>query len=294
MKSIKYLSVVAVASILGACAAPASKDLNVSEVSALPSQGNSFQKALHRDYAALAQTEIVESHFEATTYYNTKARLAAANGNVRPTSMDERVIPAARVNELTKGHASLMKVLNAGGATKAPLPTARAQTQFDCWMEESEENFQPDDIALCRAGFISALDEASAIVFAAAKPAPKVAAVPAPKPLVDITSYTIYFDHNSSKLNPAAMAINNEIIAEIKRSKATSVTVNGYTDRSGTNEYNRALAERRTGTVTDAINSAGIEPTIGYESFGENRTAVETADNVREWHNRRVVVTLKK
>ncbi|WNK01273.1 OmpA family protein [Thalassospiraceae bacterium LMO-JJ14] len=298
MKSIKYLSVIALASVLGACAAPTPQDLNVSQVRGLQDKGNEFHAALHRDYTALAQSELDEADRGDTDYFNTKARQAAANGNVLPTRMDERSIPSAYVNELAQARGNLMRALDAGAATRAPLPSARAQTQFDCWMQEQEENYQPDDIAACRKGFLTALNQTNAILAAVVKPMvqPKAAAAPAPapKPLIEIATYTIYFDHNSSSLNSKALAMNNEIIAAIKNTKATSVTVNGYTDRSGTNAYNRQLAERRTATVTDAIVASGIKPKVGYQSFGETRSAVKTADDTQNWANRRVVVILQK
>jgi len=190
-----------------------------------------------------------------------------------------------------------MRVLDAGGAARAPLPTARAQVQFDCWMEEQEENFQPKDIALCRDSFLSAMDEASKVVFAAAPmPAPKMAEQPAPtpSPTLQVGMYTIYFDHDRSDLNTAALAVLQESAAGIKETHATSVTVNGYTDRSGNREYNRLLAERRAATVAAALEATGIKPTVGEQSYGEDRSAVETADDVRDWHNRRVLVTLRK
>ena len=299
MRPIRYLPVIAVASLLGACASQTS-DVNVSEVRALPQMGNDFQRALHRDYVALAQIEIDEAHQHATNYYGTKARQAAANGKVLPTGMGERTIPAANVAELTAARANLMRVLDAGGATRATEPTARAQTQFDCWMEEQEEDFQPKDIALCRGGFLSALDQASGIVFAEIKPMPqpKVAEIPAPaptpSPTLEVAAFTVYFDHNSSALDSKAWAINGDIAARIKETQATSVTVNGYTDRSGDREYNRLLAERRAATVADALEATGITPKIGAQSYGEDRSAMETSDDVRESLNRRVVITLRK
>ncbi len=295
MRPFKYLPVVAVASLLGACAMQP-LDTNVSQVRALPQAGGDFQQALHRNYVALAQLEIDEAHPEATSYYDTKARQAAANLQVMPTKMDERSIPAPFVKELTEARAQMMRVLNAGGATRATEPTARAQTQFDCWMEEREENFQPEDIANCRVGFLNAIDEASRVVFAEVKPMPKpkVAVKSPPSPTLEVASFSIYFDHDSSTLNNNALAMKSDIAARIKETKATSVTVNGYTDRSGTREYNRLLAERRAATVADALEATGIKPTVGTQSFGEDRSAVQTPDDVREWHNRRVVVTLRK
>ncbi|NQW01443.1 MAG: OmpA family protein [Rhodospirillales bacterium] len=300
MKQFRYLPVLAVASLLGACAGQA-PDLNVAEVRGLPQMGDAFHQALHNDYVDLAETEIEEAHRGAADYYNTKARMAAANGNVLPTRMDERKIPVANVRELSDARTTLMRVLGAGGALRATEATSRAQTQFDCWMEEQEENFQPNDISLCRGGFLIAINEASAIVFAAAKPMPEpqVAAKPALKsnpatPNIEVGSFTVYFDHNSSALDSTADSLNKDIADRIAVTQATSVLVSGYTDRSGTQDYNRALSERRTATVVAALKDIGIRPEVNYRSFGENQSAVETADNVREWHNRRVVVTLRK
>lgn len=298
MKPIKFLPVIAVATILGACASPEPYDLKNAEVSALPQYGSEFQKALHRDYANLAVSEFDQADRASTTYYNLKSRQASAGTTVLPTRMEERSIPAMNVAELTESRATLMRVLDAGGATRATDATSRAQTQFDCWMEQREENFQPDHILNCRTGFMSAIGQASNIVFAAAAPtpapAPKVAAPAAPSPVLNIASYTIYFDHNSSTLNNAAIMKNAEVASRIKSMQATSVTVNGYTDRSGDREYNRLLAERRAASVSAALEQTGIKPMVGSQSYGEDRSAVETADNVREWENRRVIVTLKK
>jgi OOP family OmpA-OmpF porin len=299
LKPIKYLPVIAFAAILGACAGPAPRDIDTVAVRGVPQLGTDFQKALSDDYVVLAQSELNQSDRSSTTYYNTKSRQAAAGLTVLPTRMDERSISSANVAELTDARAKLMRVIDAGGPSRAPVQTSRAQTQFDCWMEQREENFQPDDIRDCRNGFLRAIDDVSTIVFAVVAPTPapapkKVAAPAAPTKLIDIATYTIYFDHNSATLNNAAVAMNNEIASRIKSTQSTSVTVNGYTDRSGDREYNRLLAERRAANVSSALEYTGIKPMVGSQSYGEDRSAVQTADNVREWHNRRVVVTLRK
>jgi len=275
-------------------------DLNTAEVRALPQAGSEFQKALHHQYVALAQIEIDEAHPAATSYYDTKARQAAAGAIVLPTNMGDRSIPDGNVQELTQARAKLMRILEAGGANRATDATARAQTQFDCWMEEQEEDFQPTDIQLCRNGFFSAITQAEAVVFAEAKPMPEPKAAEMPKPVPasspprDVATFTVYFDHDSSALDSKAQGLSNDIAMRIKETQATSVTVNGYTDRSGEREYNRLLAERRAATVASALEATGIKPTVGAQSYGEDRSAVQTLDDVREWHNRRVVVTLRK
>ena len=102
LKQIRYLPVIAITSLLGACAAPAPLDLNVSQVRSLNDQGNSFHAALHQGYVTLAQNELDEADRRDTDYFNSKARRAAANGNVMPTEMNERGIPTKYVGELTQ------------------------------------------------------------------------------------------------------------------------------------------------------------------------------------------------
>jgi hypothetical protein len=46
-----------------------------------------------------------------------------------------------------------------GGRTLAPDQTATAQVQFDCWVQELEENIQADDIAACRDRFDAVVAE---------------------------------------------------------------------------------------------------------------------------------------
>jgi outer membrane protein OmpA-like peptidoglycan-associated protein len=288
--------ILAAASMLGACGT-ASQNWNPSEVGALPDQGDKFHQNLHRNYVTLAQWEKDEDHWNATSYYDQKGRQAAAGGNVQPTGMDERSISAAHVGELTEARGKLMHLLASGGARLAPEHTAYTQAMFDCWMEEQEEGHQPNDIAFCRNGFMSSLARASSVVYAAA-PAPQVAAAPphmaAPSaPTAPIAVYTVYFDHDSSKLDATAMTLNQEIVDKILADKTKTVMVNGYTDRSGDREYNRKLAERRAAAVVALLEKSGIKSAINFESFGEDRLAVDTADNVRERRNRRVVVTLE-
>ncbi len=98
---------------------------------------------------------------------------------------------------------------------------------------------QPDDIALCRGGFLSAIDQAAGIVFAAAKPMPepKIAEKPAPAvptPIIEVGSFTVYFGHNSSALDAKAATLSQDIADRIKATQATIVLVSWYTDRSGT------------------------------------------------------------
>ena len=51
----------------------------------------------------------------------------------------------------------LTEAMAKGGALKSGRYAAAAQTSFDCWMQEAEENFQPKHIAACRNNFYGAM-----------------------------------------------------------------------------------------------------------------------------------------
>jgi outer membrane protein OmpA-like peptidoglycan-associated protein len=113
-------------------------------------------------------------------------------------------------------------------------------------------------------------------------PAP-VAALPA--------SGVIYFDLDRAELNDEGAAGLADIIDEIKGRQLGGITIAGYTDTSGTPDYNMALSERRANTVASGLIRAGVPAQIiSAEGFGQNDLAVPTADGVVQAANRRVVI----
>ena len=59
--------------------------------------------------------------------------------------MASRDLPPEHVGELTEARRRLMAVLSRHARIIAPERTAEAQLEFDCWMQEQEENRQPKD-----------------------------------------------------------------------------------------------------------------------------------------------------
>jgi OOP family OmpA-OmpF porin len=101
----------------------------------------------------------------------------------------------------------------------------RAQSRFDCWLEQQEENFQEDHISACRDELLAALAEM-------VEP-PVVAPTP---PAV----YLVLFDFDKSNINDAAQAVINQVIADYNANKSTAVSVTGHTDRAGSDAYTRS------------------------------------------------------
>jgi outer membrane protein OmpA-like peptidoglycan-associated protein len=128
-----------------------------------------------------------------------------------------------------------------------------------------------------------ACPEAVAVAEVAPAAAAPVAALPA--------SGVIYFDLDRAELSDEGAAGLADIIDEIKGRQLGGITIAGYTDTSGTADYNMALSQRRANTVASGLIRAGVPAQIiTAEGFGQNDLAVPTADGVVQAANRRVVI----
>jgi OOP family OmpA-OmpF porin len=148
---------------LGACA-PSTQtwmfgDFDVDKVAALPPEGDAFQQALRKEYVAAARFERdVDYDWGDTDFYLRRA-LDAGRGTVAPLELSERQVPAGALGDLTAARARLAAALNDGGAEAAPAEAAKAQASYDCWIEQQEEDVQPQNIASCRKQFETAIAE---------------------------------------------------------------------------------------------------------------------------------------
>jgi outer membrane protein OmpA-like peptidoglycan-associated protein len=70
--------------------------------------------------------------------------------------------------------------------------------------------------------------------------------------------------------------------------------VNGYTDTSGTPQYNMGLSIRRAKAVQAELIKDGVSANaISIQGFGDTQLLVPTGPGVREPQNRRVEIILR-
>ena len=190
----------------------------------------------------------------------------------------------------TSARQRLVGTLSKGAAETVPSETALAQTGFDCWMQEQEENIQPDDIEACRSRFFAALE----YIEDAMKPKPiakKVEPPAAPPPASEL--YLVYFDLDNAELSEAAKAVLETASSAARKLEGMTVSVSGHTDRAGTADYNMELSKRRAMAVSEALIKAGVaSAAVKAEAFGQTLPAIITADGVAEARNRRVEIFL--
>lgn len=119
--------------------------------------------------------------------------------------------------------------------------------------------------------------------------------------LVDIQSQStkekqelrVHFQTDQHDLDSTALQQIEEIIAQIKPDKLNRIEIKGFTDDRGSDEYNKALAERRAEAVKAYLLSRGVsQRTIQALAFGELPEPESDVDKQRQ-ANRVVVITLE-
>jgi OOP family OmpA-OmpF porin len=122
-------------------------------------------------------------------------------------------------------------------------------------------------------------------------PAPAPVAAPAPAPA---RTFLVFFDWDKYNLTPRATEIISEAAADSKTASVTTLQVSGFTDTSGTPEYNLGLSERRAKAVAAQLETDGVPASeIEIHAFGDTHLLVATGPGVREPQNRRVEIVLQ-
>ncbi len=129
--------------------------------------------------------------------------------------------------------------------------------------------------------------------FGVAPPPPPPAPVAAPAP-APARTYLVFFDWDRYDLTDRAKAIIAEAAQNSTKVQTTRIQVNGYTDTSGTPEYNMGLSIRRANSVKAQLITDGVPANIiSIEGFGDTHLLVPTGPGVREPQNRRVEIILQ-
>ncbi len=249
--------------------------------------GDAFTRQLTGEYRQITLFEADEMMDWRDAGRFARKGLRTAGGEVvPPEAIEDWDLPEEHVGELTAARADVVGLLDASARSKHPDLAGTAQGRFDCWIEQQEENRQPDDIAACRNGFQEALDALHAAM--APKPMPKAA--PAPMAMAPET-FVVHFAFDSTELTAASDAVLDNAMGAANKMGADDLAVTGHADRAGPEEYNLNLSLRRASAVLDALAARGANPAnVSLAGRGEAEPVVMTADGVSEPANRRVEI----
>ncbi len=285
IEMIKKIAVGAALLALGGCMGQ-----QLADVKTMKPTGSAFETGLFKEYVALSQGEYDEADWTDSDFFASKGGMAAMGKEEGPQAIAGRDLPGDKVDEMTKARERLVRALNAGGRQQMAGVAARAQAMFDCWMQEQEENFQPEDIARCREDLYSLLGTLEP----KPKPAPPPPPPPAPKPVAKpkpVGPFVVMFDFDSADVNKLSKLVVDLIIAEAKGSNPNMISLSGHTDRAGKDGYNMVLSKKRVDAVSAALIAGGVPASkVNKAIFGEEKPAKKTDDGVRAAKNRRVEV----
>ena len=245
-------------------------------------KGTPLQIALAREYLAFAEDEAANYDWVDSHHFADKGLRAAYGQEVLPENLTEWELSPKAQKELQGARDALQEKLADEGLRSHKADTlARAQYFFDCWVEEQEENWQPEALARCRDGFYSTME------------------VLQPSALDEIevtrsTAYMLFFDHSRAVLTPEGLEVVYQILQDWRKARKAPVLLHGHTDTSGGQEGNMKLSEARAKAVMKALVEGGVpKKSISYFAFGETDLRIPTADGIREPGNRRVEIFLE-
>ncbi len=237
-------------------------------------QGPAFTQGLRVGYLDLSDQAAARFDLLDRVHFGRKAVASAKGLNVQPDDLPLRRLEAAARGELSAARTRLLAALDANGRLRAPADAAKAQTAFDCWLERTEAG-DAAGAALCKARF----EEAIAAVERALGP-------DAPN------EYLVFFAWDRADISPVARQVLEQVAADFKAGRMVRLHLAGHADRSGPEDYNMRLSERRARNVARELERLGVpREAMKLEWFGETRPRVPTPDGVREAQNRRVEIT---
>lgn len=277
---------IAIAS-LGLLAMTACSGLELEQAQGVSPQGSTYDRDLYSGYVGLSENEYNEGDYRDSDNFAMRAIDAAQGESVEPEMIEARNLPADSVPELSAARQRLVAAQASGAAARKPQDAAAAQLAFDCWMQEQEENRQPDDIARCREEFMTAL--------ASIEEQPKVAAAPAPAPEPEPLPgpYTVLFEFDKADLTADARTALADVVKSAQKAGYQTINVSGYTDLTGSDAYNDVLSEQRANRVIDFLVESGIakEQIVGA-GYGKSNPVVPV--ETPEIRNRRVEIKLER
>jgi len=247
------------------------------------SSGPAFNVELLSQYQRLAKLEADEQDWIDADFFSQRALQTAAGNAPDPQALEDRDIPEAHYGELVGARNMLTQALDDGARESKPVAAAKAQAGFDCWMQEAEENIQPEDIQACKDLFWEGMN-----VLLEEEPAP-------PPMEVAMGPWTVYFGFDQSDFDSNGQTEVEKAAASAAKLEGATILLTAHTDTSGSEQYNLDLSSRRAQAVVDALEALGVDrSSVTASAVGESDPAVATGDGVRNAANRRAEIRLVK
>ena len=253
----------------------------IARAESMSAPAGAMESAAYEAYLGHAQYEYNDMQdFTDTIFHSEKAIAAASGGSVMPEQPSARRLTPEHAAEMGEVYQRLMAAVQGEPGQRLPATAGRAVADFDCWLEQQEENFQPDDIAGCRDAVYAALAELEA---------------PVEEALPDRISLSadVLFDFDKAEIKPEFTAEIDAAAELLLANPDVTVRIDGHTDSIGTEEYNQGLSERRAEAVAAYLEAAGVSrDRMTVAGFGETQPVASNDTAEGRALNRRVEIDL--
>lgn len=242
----------------------------------------SFVQELNKQYTQLFTPDNKPMYtWSKHEYFAGKAAKVAAGRDVQPEDPNTWNVPREQRDELNNAYDMLqIALVPHQKKVMTPIPAARAQAYFDCWVEQSQRRWVPTSRQNdCRAAFYQAFCEMYPGKCRGAMNTDNI--------------FRIYFDTNKFNLDTASRKVVANAVASYHKGNS-EVIVAGHADRVGDAAANMELSKARAEAVRSMLIDKGIPATVITEKyFGENQPLVPTKDGVANRNNRRVLIVVR-
>ncbi|MFD2203973.1 OmpA family protein [Kiloniella antarctica] len=262
-------------------------------------EGVQFSNALYDGYLALSEERDDNWDLVDAEHFNHKARTAARRSSVLPDEPDDRWLRDEQKPQFADALMRMRKTFDRGGRVVAPQLAAKAQVNYDCWIEATEAGrsvqYQPSTRGLeCKEAFESAINGLDALAtFKLTDFQPYLAPVPAAAEAPQASSFLVYFNFDSTVATDVGRLSLEEALTAAQENDGTTVRLVAHADRSGSVDYNQALSQRRLSVVMEAMGRSGVDVgRIVPDAVGETQSLIPTEDGIREPGNRVVEIDL--
>jgi OOP family OmpA-OmpF porin len=236
--------------------------------------GSEFQKTLAKLYMDFADDEEKDYDWRNSWHFADKGLLAAYGKDVAPEDIGEWDLPPEALPEMEKARGELLSALTPENIRAKPAAAARAQFNFDCWVEQQEEGWQADDIAACRDGFNKAVSElmpGSAGKYGRKEEKKSGKPFAAVKKLAPATtSFIVFFDTGKTVFTEAGESSLAEVVKALEKQKNYVVVINDHHCKQNMQKPDRELLQERGEYVRKRLIESGINPSA-IINCGESR-----------------------
>lgn len=131
---------------------------NIADISPAAGGEMTFSQYLASEYYQLARYEQDQRYnYKVAKYYTEKAEKLSKGQMVSPASLDDFDVKAEKAEELVQARRELIDALHTYNIPENRYSLAMAQTRYDCWVEQQNQNRKNNNAQTCKNEFKHAI-----------------------------------------------------------------------------------------------------------------------------------------